>query len=209
MRKPRFSGRLRLPAGFTLIELLTVIAVIAILTALTLYAARTVMSAGQRNRTTTEIQGISTNLENYKTDNGSYPLSQESGSPLFASAAAYGTSDGTGTTYQESSELLFQALTGKYNLLDPTLTAGSKSYMTFKTSQVGNKGASAGTTTPGSTTYVQDPYGYSYGYSTGDGTANNPPNTGLGNFDLWSTGGTTMSTTNYSGAQAWITNWNR
>jgi hypothetical protein len=82
--------------------------------------------------------------------------------------------------------------------------------MAFKVTQMGNVTAAAGTAPPGST-YIKDPWNYSYGYSTGSvvGTTTNAPYNGYGFFDLWSTGGllaaqvgATASLTN-----AWISNW--
>lgn len=203
MQKVVTSGlprRRRYWASFTLIELLTVIAIIAILAALTLAAATGLMNTAARKRAQAEIQAMSAGLENYKIDNGVYPTGSSGNSTASSSMATnqYGTFDPStaGSVYQSTSQVLFYSLTGKTNFTD-TPVSGVKSYMTFKKGQVG-------TGTGGS--YVQDPWSYSYGYSTG--TTNTAPNNGTGFFDLWSTGGTTGGATgSETNINTWITNW--
>jgi prepilin-type N-terminal cleavage/methylation domain-containing protein len=190
-------------ASFTLIELLTVIAIIAILAALVLYAGSGALNEAARKRAASEIQAISTALENYKTDNGIYPntnvatgfgmansilLTNSAATPYFSTSL-----DGTGPDYQKGSQLLYLNLTGMTNFSDVPAT-GVKSYMSLKRSQVGD--ASGGS-------YVKDPWNYSYGYSTGNGTTSFPYN-GNGFFDLWSTGGTLSGNAN---TNTWISNW--
>jgi type II secretory pathway pseudopilin PulG len=204
---PRMDRR---QSSFTLIELLMAMAIIIILASLMLFAASGVLQKAKRSRASSEIQAMSTALESYKTDNGAYPianglLTNSVAAPYFST-----TLDGTTTAYQTNSQTLYQTLSGQTNFND-TPVAGAKSYMSFKVSQVGNYNAAAGTTGTGSS-YVRDPWGYSYGYSTG--TTNNAPTpsypyNGTGFFDLWSTGGVlqaqvaaTPSLTN-----AWISNW--
>jgi prepilin-type N-terminal cleavage/methylation domain-containing protein len=189
-------------ASFTLVEMLTVMAIIAILSALMLFAANGVMQKAKRTRASSEIQGMSTALESYKTDNGNYP--QASG----LTTNNYTTDDGSTNVdnhYQISSEVLYQALSGQANFND-THQSTNKSYMAFKVTQLGNYTAIAGTASPNST-YVRDPWNYSYGYSTG--TAVNYPYNGTGFFDLWSTGGALKSqwTTTPALTNAWISNW--
>jgi hypothetical protein len=79
--------------------------------------------------------------------------------------------------------------------------------MSFKVNQLGNATAAAGTAGAGST-YIRDPWGYSYGYSTGNSTTSYPYN-GTGFFDLWSTGGITVAkmTATPSLTNTWISNW--
>jgi hypothetical protein len=137
-------------------------------------------------------------LESYKLDNGTYP---SGGGYLAAANGAYST-DPTGVgTYIASSQLLYQALSGKTNYTDVPV-AGVKAYMLFKTTQLGNY-----KTTSVAPTYVQDPWDYSYGYSTGDLNTpqTDPPENGTGFFDLWSTGGSVATSTVTT--NAWITNW--
>jgi prepilin-type N-terminal cleavage/methylation domain-containing protein len=177
-------------ASFSLIEILTVIAIIAILAALTLAAGSGAMTKAARSRASAEIQAMSTALESYKTDNGIYPASSN------LLTAAYASIDGSGAIYQASSQLLYQALSGQTNYT-ANPTAGVKSYMAFKINQVGDP---TGALTGG--TYVQDPWTYSYGYSTG--TTASPPYNGSGFFDIWSTGGLLVAKVN---TNAWISNW--
>jgi general secretion pathway protein G len=202
-------------ASFTLVELLFVMAIIIILASLMLFAGSGVIQKAKRSRASGEIQALSTALEGYKTDNGIYPSTNAAtgfampGTLLTNSAAApyfSTTLDGTSTTYKQTSQVLYLALSGQTNFTDNP-AGGVKAYMSFKRNQVGDPtGAVSGAT------YVQDPWAYSYGYSTG--TTNNAttpsyPYNGTGFFDLWSTGGllaaqvnTTPSLTN-----AWISNW--
>src|ERR1700722_13325495 len=188
-------------ASFTLVELLTVMAIISILASLMIFAATSMWTKAKRSRAASEIQGMSAALESYKTDNGIYP---EASSLL---TNTYTANDGkqSGGQYQASSRLLYKALSSKVSFSDFTLSTASpatgKAYMSFKQNQIGDP---TGAITGGS--YVQDPWGYSYGYSTGD--ANNPqqisPYSGRGFFDLWSTGGLTVpANTNIN---TWISN---
>ena len=193
-------------ASFTLIELLTVMAVISILAAVTMAAFSGAWARAARSRASTEIQAMTTGLDAYKTDNGSYPATNfytsypMSGTLLTNSTAApyfSTTLDGTSTAYITNSQVVYQALSGQTNFTDTTLGA-NKAYMSFKRNQVGD-------VTGGS--YVKDPWGYSYGYSIG--TTNNAPTpsypyNGTGFFDLWSTGGLLSANAN---TNAWISNW--
>lgn len=185
----RLSRRNGILASFTLVEMLTVIAIIAILAGLTLAAATAVMGKANRSRASVEISAMSSALENYKSDNGAYPAAS------LLTTNTYTTSDNSaaGGLYQQSSEVLFLSLSGKTNFTDAPV-GGVKVYMNFKQNQVG--------TAPGGS-YVQDPWSYSYGYSTG--TTTTPPNNGSGFFDLWSTGGA-ISTANGS-TNSWQQNW--
>jgi len=194
--------------SFTIIELLVVMAIIAILVGMTIAAASGVIQNAARNRAKSEIQAIATKLEDYKSDNGAYPSTASIS--LFTNTPYSGSDGSPGGVYQQSSQILYMALTGKTNFLD-TPAAGTKSYIAFRANQVGNATAAAGTA-PGSTSsFVMDPWGYSYGYSTGTGnggTTTNYPYNGNNNYDLWSTGGVlaakvaaTPSLTN-----AWISN---
>ena len=184
-------------ASFTLIELLTVMAIIAILAALVLGAGFGVMQKAGRSRAQSEIQAMSTALEGYKIDNGIYPQSE--GSQLLTNTP-YSSVDGNSVAYQTNSTRLYEALSGGQAYFSANPTAGVKSYMSFKANQIGNL--------TGPFSYIKDPWGYSYGYSTG--TTNGAPSpsypyNGSGFFDLWSTGSL------IGGAQtntaAWLSNW--
>jgi general secretion pathway protein G len=67
-------------AAFTLIELLIVIAIIAILASIVLAAAGSVQKKSARSRAQTEIAAMAAALENYKADNGDYPVNSNTGS---------------------------------------------------------------------------------------------------------------------------------
>jgi prepilin-type N-terminal cleavage/methylation domain-containing protein len=185
----RWGRRKKGLASFTLIELLTVMVIIAILAALVLSAASAVWNKASRSRAASEIQAMSTAFEGYKTDNGIYPQTTNA-----LVTTTYAASDGTGTLYQQNSQIVYLALSGQTNFTD-TPVAGIKVYMSFKRNQVGD--ASAGS-------YVKDPWGYSYGYSTLTNTAGTAPYNGNGFFDVWSTGGKLTAQVN---TNAWISNW--
>jgi type II secretory pathway pseudopilin PulG len=169
-------------------------AIIAILASLILYAGNAVITKGLRSRAASEIQAMSTALEGYKTDNGIYPPSE--GVLLLTNTyATYAAANST--QYLTNSNLLFIALTGQENMITAPNT-GAKSYMALKANQVGNPSATV--------SYVKDPWGNSYGYSTGSAAGAATPSypyNGNGFFDLWSTA--TQSTT--VNTNAWISNW--
>jgi prepilin-type N-terminal cleavage/methylation domain-containing protein len=182
-------------SSFTLIELLTVIAIIAILIGLTLFAASAVLKTAARSKARSDIQALTTVLENYKSDNGAYPTPPAAQFTDTNYAAAL-PPDESGP-YEDSSAFLYQQLTGETNYGDPPPTAASgiKIYDTFTRSQLGNNSAGAGNI------YLKDPFGNSYGYFPGNGA--NAPNNGSGFFDLWSTGGDITATN----TATWINNW--
>lgn len=185
--------------GFSLVELLVVMAIIVILAGLIIGAASAVFEKGKRSRAASEIQAMSTALESYKTDNGIYPpASTIKGPPT----VAYSVSDAdpsSGTDYVTSSQTLFQALSGGQTSYAAGPTAGTKVYMTFKLNQIGNPTTGL--------SYIQDPWQFSYGYSTGDTSTPQTkyPNNGSGFFDLWSTAGRRSASA--GDVAAWMTNW--
>ena len=203
----RMTPRKKRLASFTLIELLMAMAIIAILASLVLGAGGMLFTKAKRSRASSEIAAMSAALEGYKTDNGIYPVGNTtpSAGSILTGPPAPGVYPADPTpangSYQVSSEALFQALSGITNYASDTPVAGVKSYMTFKTSQIGN---------PAGPSYIQDPWTYSYGYSTGK--PSNPPapgdpapNNGVGFFDLWSTGGT--KGLNATDPNTWVSNW--
>jgi type II secretory pathway pseudopilin PulG len=177
--------------SFSLVELLSVIAIITVLAALALGAGSAMMNKGLRSRASAEISGMGQALENYKVDNGAYPVS------TVLNTSTYAGNDGSqaGGLYQQSSTNLFFSLAGT-NVVNAPAATGLKSYYTFRIDQAGN---------PTSGAYVKDPWGYSYGYSTGGG--GNAPYTGTNFYDLWSTGG--AKTGSSVGTNIWISNWNQ
>jgi type II secretory pathway pseudopilin PulG len=178
-----------------MVELLVVMGIILILAGLATYAGVALIKEGSRKRATVEYQAISAALENYKADNGTYPISD---GVLLTNN--YTSDDGTTANgeYQINSAIIYNALAGQASYSSPP-TAGTKVYLPFKANEVGNP--------TGATSYVKDPWGASYGYSTG--TLTTYPYTGQGLFDIWSCGGVTKTQlgANTSLTNAWIANW--
>ncbi len=177
-------------AGFTIVEVIVVLAIILVLAGLILGTTGYVHNKAARSRAQAETQAMSAALESYKADNGVYPSSDVTDG-LNARTASDPDS------YKTASTLLYQMLIGDSSG-DGLPDAGAKSYITFKSNQLGG--------TDGAT-YVQDPFGYSYGYSTAGqlaSNAGNPQTIGYNpTFDLWSTAGSTDST----GQAGWVKNW--
>lgn len=198
--------------AFTLIELLTVMAIIVALAGLTLMGAGWANKKAATSRAEAEIQSLSLALENYKTEQGTYPIpkAQVTGTSQYynpnnvtlqgASRALYQGLSGDGDDY------LYTSGTGGSSVSDGKLDTDRTRYYEFKTKMLAGVNSSTGIIS--GTVYVQDPFGYSYGYYTpnisgstaGSGTAQgyNPT------FDLWSTAG---STTSPATPQTWVKNW--
>ena len=180
--------------AFTLVELLIVISIIIILAGLTIATMGYVQDKGKRSRTEAEIAAISAALESYKADNGVYPKS--------ADTDALDPADGSaGANYQKASQYLYGELSG-----DIDFKGGSdgtrKAYFGFKPQMLAGTKDSNGNLT--SISYIQDPFGMSYGYST-----MHQVNTNKGynpTYDLWSTGGTGSNGT-ATDQSKWIKNW--
>jgi type II secretory pathway pseudopilin PulG len=184
--------------------MLTVIAVILILAAILLNVAGYVQNKAARARAEAEIKGMSAALENYKSDNGVYPGDIITSGSLTTGALNANPLNGTAhydptqDVYKKASRVLRRALTGDND--DDSTNAFSasadKSYMDVKPSMQATNGANA------TNTYMQDPFGNSYGYSTAyavtSGTKGYNPT-----FDLWSTGGGKTS----GDVPKWIKNW--
>jgi len=174
-------------AAFTIIELIVVIGIILVLAGLILATSSYVHNKGARSRAEAEIAAISAALENYKADNGVY-VSAPSIDPQ---------KQGNPTTYQTTSLLLYENLTGDFDNNRST-DSGRASYLSFKPNQLSPSDQTA------NVTFIKDPFGNSYGYSTINSTDStkgyNPT------FDLWSTAGT-ADTSNSPNSAGWIKNW--
>jgi type II secretory pathway pseudopilin PulG len=219
---PRRSPRLN---SFTLVELLIVILIILLLAALTLAAGEAAMNAAARSRARGEIQAITSALESYKTDNGTYPWTDASSLAAYNGTTFTKTNDynavandpaAGGGDYMVAAQILYEALSGQTNYEDNISGyTPPKSYMNFKPSELGNIKATGGNYGTGTSTYVQDPFSYPYGYYTYNPAAGTTPNTanypfnGSGTFDLWSTGSTTASSSTWTttAINTWISNW--
>ena len=70
----RFSSDVRRRDAFTIVEMIIVLATILILAGLVLATSGYVRNKGKRSRAEVEIAAISVALENYKADNGIYPI---------------------------------------------------------------------------------------------------------------------------------------
>jgi prepilin-type N-terminal cleavage/methylation domain-containing protein len=201
--------------AFTLIEMLTVMLVIAILAGIVLSVNGLVQSKAARARTEGEIKSLSLSCENYKSDNGTYPRSDDTDA-----LDARVSSTPTTAAYQKASQYLYLALSGDTNLNGKQDPDEPKGYAQdfFKPNVLNfNKDGSGKIVL---VNYIKDPFDNSYGYSTAGAAAEekfvedlrkNPtatrPGTLVGynpTFDLWSTAGATGTTA----VQAkWVKNW--
>ncbi len=156
----------RAQRAFTIIEILVVMTIILVLAGLVLATSGYVHNKGARSRAEAEIAAISAALENYKADNGVYPVS-----------SSLKPTETDPKLYEGASNALYSALVGDTENPDGQPGPGP-SYMTFKSNQLG------GTETE---PFIKDPFGNSYGYSTVGPTDGgyNPT------FDLWSTANST------------------
>ena len=197
--------------AFTLIELVVVFGLIIVLTGLVLSTVGYARKKGARARAETEIAAMSAAIENYKSDNASYPRGPATAIPIGTVTIPANITDSldarvkgdptsnTDPTYGETSLYLYTLLSGDSN---GTRSPSGKSYMTFKPKML----LPSDGTSPVSA--IADPFGNSYGYSTA-----NQVNSAQGynpTFDLWSTAGLT---TNPPGTPPdtitaqWIKNW--
>lgn len=179
-------------------------AIILVLAGLILMTSGYVQNKGARSRAEAEIAAFSAALESYKADNGVYPRDAQSSDALNARAS------GNPSSYQLASQFLYKALSGNStgNPAKQDAANDTKNYL-----GAGLKPSMLNPSTPGPNTFLQDPFGFSYGYSTiyqadlDAGT--NPPTHGYNpTYDLWSTSG---STTNPGGSPdatlKWVKNW--
>lgn len=178
-------------AAFTLIELLTVIAIILVLAGLLLHIAGNANTKASLSKAQAEIQAMSSALEHYYADNGTYP--RNSDTDILNAQPASGSAPPDPSTYKNAGYYLYQVLSG-YG----TNAAGApnKAYMPFTPGQL-----STGNAAPTTSTYIIDPFGIPYGYSTArllaqdnanaqtTQTAPDPTKGYNPTFDLWSTGG--------------------
>ena len=184
----------RAAGAFTLIELLIVMAIILVLAGLILATSNYVQKKGYRSRAEAEIAAISAALENYKADNGVYPIHSDTNALLPNKMG-----DPTVAEYQKASLALYKLISGDAdNSVDRS--AETKAYFTFKPNQLGPTAQNT------QVLYIKDPFGNAYGYSTAKASAPSGTDGYNPTFDLWSTGGVIdpASTPNQS---QWIKNW--
>lgn len=200
--------------GFTLIELLTVMAIIVVLASLVLMGTRFSQDKSYRLRAESEIRAMCTACESYKADQGVYPVPcpiQVSGSTMLTRTPS------TLDSYKPSSRALYQALSGDGNDALPngtiassgTVSEGQTQYMPFTPKMLG--GLDAATLKPTANTYIQDPFGNSYGYYSPNlsGTTAQSGTAVVFNstYDLWSTAGANSSLTGTNDYSKWVKNW--
>ena len=206
--------------GFTLIEMLTVMLIIAILAGIILSVNGLAQNKAARSRAEGEINGLKLAIGNYATDNGTPPRNADTDA-----LDPRQNFNPTTSTYQKASLYLYEALSGDSDAngkIDGT-EKDNKNYASdlFKPSIMNyNKDASGNIL---KVNYLKDPFDNSYGYSTIGAKAEEDfleklrtsaapthetrPTTVQGfnpTFDLWSTGGTTTSS---SGQMKWVKNW--
>src|SRR5205085_2363205 len=120
----------RAAGAFTLIELLIVMAITIVLAGLILATADYVQKKGYRSRAEDEIAAISAALENYKADNGVYPITTDT------DALKPNTmGDPTNAKYTSASLALYKLISGDANN-DSNRVVEAKSYFTFKPNQL-------------------------------------------------------------------------
>ena len=111
----------RLPPAiraFTLLELLVVIAIIAILAGLLLNTAGYIQKKGAMSRAEAEIAAMTVALENYKADNGDYPLGNNvngTNAPTSNGFLLASLMPGTGKVYFEFNKSMMNSS----NVVDP------------------------------------------------------------------------------------------
>jgi type II secretory pathway pseudopilin PulG len=180
--------------AFTIMELLVVMAIIIVLAGLILATASYVQNKGKRSRAEAEIAAISAALENYKADNGIYPSGTETNALM-----ANSMGDPTQQRYKDASLALYKAISGDADN-DPTRAAEAKSYFPFKPNQL------EPTTQTQAVTFINDPFGFSYGYSTVKSSVPTGADGYNPTFDLWSTGGEKDNSATPVQSK-WIKNW--
>lgn len=191
IRRSSFS----IAAAFTILELLVVMTIILVLAGLILATSEYVQTKSKRSRAEAEIAALTTALENYRADNGSYPIDAANGTTSTLDARTMVSP--TAAQYAAASVFLYKELSG-----DPigNRAPTGKSYFPFKPTMLLPKDQAAAVIA------IADPFGNSYGYSTA-----NQANSSKGynpTFDLWSTAGTGAGTTSPPSPQdQWIKNW--
>src|SRR5437016_13683642 len=113
--------------SFTIAEVIIVIAIMLVLAGLILATSGYVQIKGKRSRAEAEIAAISTALENYRADNGIYPIDAATGTTNTLDARTM--FNPTAAQYAAASVFLYKELSG-----DPigNRIPTEKSYFSFK-----------------------------------------------------------------------------
>jgi general secretion pathway protein G len=192
VRRQKTLSILRQSSAFTLIELIVVIAIIIVLAGLVLATSGYVANKGRRSRTEVEIAAISAALENYKADNGIYPLNSDT-SALDPTIDLNPSASPIPNNYTKASLYLYEQISGDTDA--NRVADAARSYFAFKPNQL------SPTNQTQRVISLRDPFGNSYGYSTMK--ASDPTKNGYNpTFDLWSVADDTTGNQN-----KWIKNW--
>lgn len=183
---------MRVDRAFTIAELIIVISIGLVLVGLILATSGYVLEKAKRSRAETEIAALSTALENYKADNGVYPIDNVGG--ITNNLDARTMLDPTAAEYAAASLFLYKELSG--DSIGNRVATG-KGYFAFKPTMLLPKNEAQ------PVNGIADPFGYSYGYSTASQV--NPAKGYNPTFDLWSTDGIRASSSNPQ--DHWIKNW--
>lgn len=192
MRRQKTLSILRKRGAFTLIELIVVITIIIVLAGLVLATSGYVANKGRRSRAEVEIAAISAALENYKADNGIYPLNSDT-SALDPTIDLNPSVSPIPNNYTKASLYLYEQISGDTDA--NRVADAARSYFAFKPNQL------SPTNQTQRVISLRDPFGNSYGYSTMK--ASDPTKNGYNpTFDLWSVADDTTGNQN-----KWIKNW--
>ena len=227
-------------SAFTLLEMLTVLAIIVILAGIVIGVAGYAMKKGARTRAAGEISMISSACESYKSDNGSFPRDiPTTGSSLTDSISPKSDFIPTAAKYAASSLFLYKELSGdKVNNSTAAATPdgipddGAQRYMKEFDPRILNATKDSSTKVILQVNYLQDPFGFPYAYSTAAAateqtfqrnlrlgqsvtrpTGAQLPGFTPGGFDIWSTGGSNVTSSPTTDAAKdlewakWIKNW--
>lgn len=154
------SHRTHQQRGFTLIEILVVMTIILLLAGLTIGGLQYVKTKRDNNRAEIQINLLSRAIEEYNLDNGDYP----------------GDEDAGGTSGEDQSNMLFQAL--YYDGFMAEDDGSASIYLSELDPENDSQKWLDGT---GASTIIVDPWKQEYLYRRGS-AAMNP------DYDLWSKG---------------------
>ena len=208
------------PRGFTLIEMLTVMAVIAILASLILSVNGFVQRKAATSRADGEIAAMSSACEVYKSDNGSYPRSNDTDVLDSKASGNPNTAD-----YKKANLELYRALSGDATpASSPDGKAETNPYFPFKRDQLNVRKDANGNILQ--VNFIQDPFGNPYGYSTAgmaaeqayqekvrsspDAARDSKSKGHNSTIDIWSTGGSVSGSTENGepkDVKKWVKNW--
>lgn len=187
--------------GFTLMELLVVVTLIAILAGMVLAAMPGILARIKRTQIVNFLAEIEAGLDEYKIDNGLYPMSPEGGE---------GAEEGDDATAIGGAVILYQHLSGDFDMdsngeVDPGVTV-YVDRLAFWTNN--DKPAVERSVQFRSGYAVVDPLGSPLRYlAEPPGVPAAEKKTRNPTYDLWSVGGAEGESTGFQDQAKWITNW--